>query len=115
MKKANKIPFMVRQGDVALELIPSLPSNLKTRKNPVLALGEVSGHGHIVFGAEVMEDSDGNLFLTVEEEAELKHLLVASGVWTNEHHPVTLPAGKYRVIQQVQYDPYLKATERVLD
>lgn len=111
----KKQPIQFRQGDLLFEQITKLPINLKKAKNNILALGETSGHGHQAFDCEVMEDEKGEKYLTVEEEAAIRHLLVESGVWTKEHKEVTLPKGKYRVIQQNEYNPYLKAIQKVRD
>ena len=105
-----------RQGDVLIEAIDTIPAGTKPAKNKILALGETSGHGHIVTGkAEVMEDAEGNLFIDVPQEAKVEHLLVASGNWTEEHHPIALEAGKYKVIQQREYDPHQDAIRNVVD
>jgi len=113
----NKNQF--RQGDVFIEKINELPSGLKKKKDNIVAVGESMNHAHAMFGeVDVLEKSE-EVFLDVREEAELKHILLEAGIatenWTKEHHPVTLKPGKYKVIQQQQYDPYKKAAERVRD
>lgn len=117
MKKITKIPVGqgVRQGDVWIEAIASLPKNLKKAKNNTLSLGSTQGHAHEINGAEVLEAEDGTIYLNVQEEAELKHLLIATGLWTGKHHPVTIPKGVYVFEQQGEYDPYRDAVRNVLD
>jgi len=116
---------MYRQGDVLLEKLNSLPERSNTNQT-LLVRGEGRNHGHFIKGeaveilnAEESELTDGGglitQYLNVMEEAALEHLLIDSGEWTQEHAPITIPPGKYRVIKQREYNPYSKAIRAVKD
>lgn len=100
----NKIKFHARQGDVLIERIDSLPSNLKPipRENGrvILAHGEVTGHAHAITDdhAELYQGNDaGVTFLEIRDAvAALQH---------DEHSTIELPAGNYRVVRQREYSP----------
>lgn len=84
-----------RQGEVGIEKIGKLPEGLTVKDN-VLARGEVTGHSHEVVGqAVVMTDSTTQYVQVNGTEAVLQH---------EEHKPVTLPKGTYRVRIQREYD-----------
>lgn len=116
-----------RQGDVALERIENLPSQLNERnmsetKSLIIARGEHSNHCHAVVGedAKIYEDSSGNVYVSSEFEFELKHLLetnLISGIetWTREHTPIKFPAGNYIFRPQYEYHPYEDEIRRMLD
>lgn len=115
--KKNTIQF--RQGDVLLEKVETIPSKAKVKTKDV-AFGEHSNHGHFITGEADVLTADEQTYVDVAGNAKLEHLLInsfnqGSKVWTQEHKAIDLPAGKYRVIQQVEYNPYEKAIEQVRD
>lgn len=89
-----------RQGDVMVEAVGSLPEGAKAvRCNGVVTLaeGEVTGHFHRVTHPDVEEFELGGMrFFTIPEETELRH---------QEHDPIALPPGTYRIQRQRQYTP----------
>ena len=101
-----------RQGDIFIEPIPALPDGCAERPPRerrgelvhVLAEGEVTGHAHVIpAGADVRllgrEDGTDPLavgYLALKKLARLVH---------DEHEPVDLPPGNYRVVQQRRYMP----------
>lgn len=98
-----------RQGDVFVEKIDLLPGNLEKQENKdkiILAWGEATGHHHAITcdNSESFVDCDGNLFLLLSEEKILTH---------QEHAPITLPPGNYKVKIQKEYEP--EAIRNVLD
>lgn len=108
-----------RQGDVLIEAIESIPTKANKVTSKMLAKGEHSNHGHMICGDVEVLEKDGNLFIDVQD-ATLKHLLINSfqsgtETWTQEHTEIKLPAGKYKVIQQVEYDPYEQIIRQVQD
>ena len=87
-----------RHGDVLIASIPQIPAGTQPRHGTVLVYGEATGHAHRIEDpgtAEIL--ARGNeLFLRVLSEARIVH---------EEHLPITLPAGTYRVWQQREYSP----------
>jgi hypothetical protein len=95
-----------RQGDVWIERIDALPEVISPVPGPtILAHGEVTGHAHEVkrYG-KLFKASDGQLFLKMACKGILEH---------QEHDPITLPAGVYRVRRQREYSP--EAIRMVVD
>ena len=91
---------MWRHGDVFIAAIKSLPDGIRKRPQPVLAYGELTGHSHRIADpdtAEMYEAGDGSLFLDVTAES--------ATVIHQEHKPIALPRGYYRVWQQREYAP----------
>lgn len=102
-----------RQGDVLLIKVTELPKRCKDitpKDRIVLAYGEVTGHAHAVYPEVVGEDHGKPLtrlpaalwdagaerFLQVMENTALKH---------EEHSPIPLEKGIYKVVRQREYDP----------
>ena len=89
-----------RQGDVLIVKVDNIPSNLKPVEpdegRNILAYGEVTGHAHAlsVKDCELKETEAGARYLSVPVSASLVH---------EEHSTIVLPAGDYRIIQQVEY------------
>jgi hypothetical protein len=95
-----------RQGDVLLQQVaaaPSVANEVAPRRHGdelahVLAAGEESGHAHRVPaepGTRLLQDRD-EAWLELVAPARLLH---------EEHAPIDLPAGTYRVVRQRRYDP----------
>jgi hypothetical protein len=106
---------MVRQGDVLLIPVPAVPkrlaSVLRERGRLVLALGEATGHAHVVESesAELVSADDAReLYLLVHgpEPATLEH---------DEHDPIPLEPGVYQVVRQREYEPTLQGSRLVFD
>ena len=96
-----------RQGDVLFTRIARLPKGERTiRKNATVAYGEVTGHSHALAiedrtCAEVLEIGSG-VFVHVGEAG----LRIEGATFVHEEHgPVTLPKGDYRVTIQREYAP----------
>jgi hypothetical protein len=98
---------MYRQGDVlVLPIDPAdlpaelLPAPRDRHNRMVLALGEATGHAHVVTGDRVSllcpPDAPEQLFLVVEGYGRIVH---------EEHGPIALAPGAYRVIRQREYIP----------
>jgi hypothetical protein len=121
--------FIARQGDVLIVAVDEIPENAKKIgkvKKSLLVRGEGRNHGHFVTtddedGVMLMEapENDKNIvnYLDVEEEANvaIEHLLIDTGVFTNEHNPIKIPANKYAIIQQQEFEPLSRSNVRVLD
>jgi hypothetical protein len=111
MRKMNTQP--IRQGDVLFTRIGCLPKGKRTkRENGVVAYGEVTGHSHALAvedrdNAEVLDIGDG-LFVHVSERG------VSGVVFQHEEHgPVTLRPGNYKIVIQREYSP--EAIRNVID
>lgn len=104
---------LIQQGDVLFHAEKSLPAGAKAKKavRPGLvtfAEGEVTGHHHscVADGVTLHEDASGTLWCSVEKEATVTH---------QEHKPVTLPPGVYRVGIVREYDPFAEEIRAVTD
>jgi len=90
---------MWRHGDVLIAATNALPDGAKRRLGATLAYGELTGHSHRFAQANAVElwEHGGMLFAhVVAAEATLIH---------EEHQPITLPRGIYRVWMQREYTP----------
>lgn len=116
MKNQTKKPELYRQGDVLFTRIAKLPTGERRLRNDgAVAYGEVTGHSHRlaeedVNSAEVLEIGDG-LYVHVSDAG----VRIEGGVTFvhEEHGPVTLPRGDYRVTIQREYSP--EAIRNVID
>lgn len=89
-----------RQGDVFIEEVESIPDGTTHAQKGgviVLAEGEATGHAHTIRSksASVFTRS-AEMFLSLPRGGRVSH---------QEHAPITLPAGKYRVVRQREYSP----------
>jgi hypothetical protein len=89
-----------RQGDVLLEA-DTLIAELPCRDGDVLYQGEATGHAHRV------HSPDGSARILVAGEDLLFLQVGAAGatILHEEHRPLKLDAGTYRVWRQREYDP----------
>ena len=105
-----------RQGDVLLIQVNDIPKNAQKVTEKIIAHGESSNHCHrVTNNVEVME-CNGETYLQVNDEGSLEHVLVSNPTtWTKEHYPIKLEKGYYKVIKQVEYDPYEDHIRNVID
>ena len=88
-----------RQGDVLVERIDTLPEEAEPKGDGVLAEGEMTGHAHrldATSDARVLVDSLSLYIEVGPAGARLVH---------EEHGPIALDPGRYRVWRQREYDP----------
>jgi hypothetical protein len=92
-----------RQGDVLLVRLDrtlgpdsALTPVPRTDGRRVLASGEATGHAHAIESdlAELLQDRNGRLYLRLRGGCELTH---------EEHSPIRLEVGVYRVVRQREY------------
>jgi hypothetical protein len=90
---------MWRQGDVLIETLTKIPETATRLKHLTLAEGELTGHMHRIAEAEAAELYEGTdeLYLNITAES--------ATVVHNEHGPIKLPRGAYRVWKQREYSP----------
>ena len=98
--------MLFRHGDVLIQKIRSIPKGAEKQPHVTLAHGEVTGHSHRIkerTNAVLFRD-DGEVFLQIlNEPATLIH---------EEHAPIPIPKGKYRVWRQREYTPQRIITVR---
>jgi hypothetical protein len=118
------------QGDVLFERVEDVAevSGEAVARDPdgavVVARGEVTGHRHAFYGSpHVAMFRDDGLAREMPKETYLGHVKIGSGgadLLHEEHGPVSLPEGTYRVRQQRRFmlDPGSDADgkiERAID
>jgi len=102
-----------RHGDVLFEQVEVIPSvhNPRTtddEKNGIVQRGESTGHAHVIedmTGIEIFSDWRDR-FLKAEQAFTIRH---------EEHKPLTLPAGNYRIRIAREFDYLRQATRMVVD
>lgn len=109
---------LVQQGDVLFFRMDALPEGVKAKKGnrPGLATfaeGEVTSHHH----SAVVEQIDGEDNLVLYEKGGVLYCAVRreTVVTHQEHKPVTLFPGDYRVGIVREYDPFEKEIRDVRD
>jgi hypothetical protein len=88
-----------RHGDVLIEEVPTLPEVREKLSHTILAHGEVTGHCH-----RIKESSQADLYAT-PSGFYLHVLQTTVTVVHEEHAPITLAPGIYRVWRQREYSP----------
>lgn len=99
--------FLYRHGDVLLAAVPALPAGATPLLGLVLAHSEVTGHAH-----RIREAGAAQLF-ALGTFTYLRVMAPKATLVHEEHRPIELPAGVYRVWQQREYTP--TAIRTVLD
>jgi hypothetical protein len=100
-----------QQGDVIIRSTETIPDGAvrvkRSLKGLVLAEGEATGHAHriVEYGADLYE-KDGILYIKVEKPVQVQH---------EEHKPITLTEGFYRVGHVREYDPFKEEARRIAD
>jgi hypothetical protein len=125
--KTKTDPIKGHQGDVQFSTIANLPKGAVAVANKPIALGEHSGHMHVLTGPDVqMFELDGRLFTVVGGDgARLQHVHESNFTdkcWTTteevqiaDHKSHKLPAGVYEFWIQNAFNPYSKLMEAVID
>ena len=94
------IPVHFRQGDVLLVAVEAVPAGATPERRTgriVLAEGEVTGHVHAVAEPDARTFThDGQRYLLTRSIATLVH---------EEHAPIEVPEGSWRVVIQREYEP----------
>lgn len=91
--------FLYRHGDVLIAPVAALPAGARPQIGLILAHGEHTGHTHRIreAGAASLYVYGKELYLIVSaDKATVVH---------EEHRPIELPVGVYRVWQQREYTP----------
>lgn len=96
-------PALYRHGDVLLQSVQAPPAAIRRLPHLILAHGETTGHTH-----RIAEQQSAALYhSSANNDAE--HFLQVTAphatLLHEEHGPIRLPAGWYRVWQQREYAP----------
>lgn len=92
IKQKEKI---YRQGDILFKKIDTLPKSITEKLDNVVAEGEVTGHAHLLMNGALFEVINSeDLIIQAGENTKLIH---------NEHLPIKLEQGNYRVIRQREF------------
>lgn len=113
------------QGDVQLRSITSLPKGAIPIRHKPIALGEHSGHQHIVTGDVELFELDGKVYAAVGSDgATLQHVhesrfdgnyATKKLIEKADHKPIPLKEGVYEFFIQGAYNPYKKLMEKSQD
>jgi hypothetical protein len=101
-----KTQKIYRQGDVMFIPCDNIPQGTK-RANGTVAYGEVTGHSHRLADlatADVFECGDG-LYVRVSEDGISINGQPGCSFIHEEHGPINLPPGSYKVGMQREYSP----------
>jgi len=94
-----------RQGDLLLLCQDTRPeAELTPRQSTVIVAGEATGHAHRLQAGTILEAPDGTLYLEVTQPTQVIH---------EEHRPISLEPGLWRVVRQREYNP--EAIRTVVD
>ena len=104
--------MFLQQGDVIIEKCESMPQDAKSvpakERGYVLAEGEATGHAHVIDKVADIEfvEKDGMFYIKNEKPVTVKH---------EEHRPITIPAGTWKVRGIREYDHFQEESRRVVD
>jgi hypothetical protein len=106
---------LYRHGDLIFKQLPGLPENLKPlalKDNKfVLALGEVTGHKHVMTAdkeedMQIFQDAQGRYVLEVKAPTKLSH---------EEHQTLTFQPGIYIMDNEREHDYFQQEARQVID
>jgi hypothetical protein len=100
--------MLIQQGDVLIMKVKEIPADAVPKPGPVvLAEGETTGHAHRIESDKAQLYTMGNiLFLNVLAPVVVKH---------EEHKPVTVEPGQYRIGRVQEYDHFAEEARAVED
>jgi len=100
--------LIVRQGDVLIRGVKTVPAAARRLTRKELAFGEVTGHSHAIANldaAHLLEHGDElYMVVTADGGVEIRH---------EEHAPHVIPPGNYQIVQQEETTFWGK--QRVID
>lgn len=114
-------------GDVIIERVSTVPENfneLPVEPKGSLAYGEVTGHCHKLIGDEGVDyqlryepEQGSNMVQGATASGNVLHLRVLrpTALKHQEHSPILLPPGDYRIGFQEEFDPFEEMMRRVID
>lgn len=104
----------LRHGDLSFAPLKEAPKNLikvEHGNNFILARGEHTNHKHVLatkerVGFEIFRDEAGSYILNIKEASQITH---------EEHKPLTIVPGWYKLGHEQEHDYALNETRRVID
>lgn len=105
---------MLRQGDVLLVEIEEFPEDAEKVKDRILAHGETTGHAHHFRGQAQVLRTPTKQFVEIIAPEPLVHDNPMTGE-KGDHNPIMVPAGKYEVKLQREFNPVDEEIRRVMD
>jgi hypothetical protein len=96
--------MMIRQGDVLLKKVSSIPEGAKHEETKIVAYGEATGHHHKLVGVAEVYSLEDQLFATIGEGVQIVH---------QEHAPLAVEEGIYEIRIQREYTP--QGVRQVMD
>src|SRR3990167_4746872 len=97
------------QGDIGLHPCEPIKGEVVKHKGEfILALGELSGHGHILRVLDpsqmvIIKDKAGNIYAQILGEATMSHELIGTGKRA-EHGVHTISPGWYKLGNEREYN-----------
>jgi hypothetical protein len=98
-----------QQGDVLIKVIDRIPNDAIKLNHGCLAEGEATGHHHSLtnLGLAILLQKNNDLYLKViGKEVQVTH---------QEHDPVTIRKGNYKIEIVREYDPFANEARNVID
>ena len=112
------------QGDLLLQSVDRIPRGAKKNPDNIIALGEATNHAHILDGGQTAiytfnesfwnKDAIPTIFIEVKKLTTLRHINIVTKEQA-DHAPVELLPGIYKVIRQVEMNPFDRKMHLVLD
>lgn len=104
----------IQQGDVLLQEVGHIPidaEQIPTENRVILARGEKTGHSHVINSDQarlwtLTRDGITELYLEVQTPVTIVH---------DEHKPLPIPKGNYRVGRVKEYDYFSQIERQVQD
>ena len=107
MEGEKMLPKLYRHGDVLIQETEEIPKKAKKITGNILVEGEITGHAHRLTNSDSFQifHDENIIFIEItQQNVQVIH---------EEHEPITLPIGKYKVWVQREYTP--KEIRRVID
>ena len=90
---------MYRHGDVLIAPVGEIPAGAHARPGATVAHGEITGHSHR------FEDPAAVRLYALAGDLFVEVLTPAARIVHEEHGPISIPNGCYRVWRQREYSP----------
>ena len=117
----NPSKTLRRQGDILFRPIQSFPNSMKEMEGNIVAHGE-SGNLHQTKGGSVqlyqLKNDPTDLFspkAQINDPLQVDYLEVHQDtvLMHEEHNKIDLPAGKYAVVHEREFDPFAEEGQQI--